>query len=191
MRALRVLLAVLCFALPWSVMADESDMAKYQATVAEFKKSPVAAQYFSTAYGYAVFPTIGKGGLGIGGGGGSGGVFEGGKLIGKSSTVQLSFGLQAGGQAYSQVIFFKDKRSLDEFTSGNFEFGADASAVAITAGASATAGTSGTSASSGVSKESASATLQYNKGMAVLTLAKGGLMYQAALAGQKYSFKKP
>jgi lipid-binding SYLF domain-containing protein len=172
-------------------MAEESDMAKYQATVAELKKSPVAAQYFAAAYGYAVFPTIGKGGLGIGGGGGSGGVFEGGNYIGKSSTVQLSIGLQAGGQAYSQVVFFKDKRSLDEFTSGNFEFGADASAIAITAGANATASTTGTGASTNTSQSNAKASLQYHKGMAVLTLAKGGLMYQAALAGQKYSFKKP
>jgi lipid-binding SYLF domain-containing protein len=93
--------------------------------------------------------------------------------------VQLSFGLQAGGQAYSQVTFFKDKRSLDEFTSGNFEFGADASAIAMTAGANATAGAAGTGASN-TSQSNAKAGLHYNKGMAVLTL-----------AGQTYSFKKP
>jgi lipid-binding SYLF domain-containing protein len=105
--------------------------------------------------------------------------------------VQLSIGLQAGGQAYSQVIFLQDKRAFDEFTSGNFEFGADASAIAITAGANASAGTTGTSASANTSsKDGANAVAKYNKGMAVLTLAKGGLMYQAAIAGQKYGFKK-
>jgi lipid-binding SYLF domain-containing protein len=191
MRILRVLLSCVCVALFFPALAADDKMAKYQETIATFKQSDTAKKYFATAYGYAVFPTIGKGGLGIGGGGGSGGVFQGGKLIGESSTIQLSIGLQAGGQAYSQVIFLQDKRSFDEFISGNFEFGADASAIAITAGANASAGTTGTSASANTgSKDGGNATAQYNKGIAVLTLAKGGLMYQAALAGQKYSFEK-
>jgi lipid-binding SYLF domain-containing protein len=104
--------------------------------------------------------------------------------------VQVSIGFQLGGQAYSQMVFFKDKRAFDEFTSTGFEFGADASAVAITAGANASAGTSGTSASASTSVESGKATARYVKGMAVLVMTKGGLMYQAALAGQKYTFTK-
>jgi lipid-binding SYLF domain-containing protein len=166
-------------------------MEKYQETINTFKQSDTGKQYFATAYGYAVFPTIGKGGLGIGGGGGKGGVFEAGNLVGTSSTYQVSIGLQAGGQAYSQIIFLQDKRSFDEFTSGNFEFGADASAVAITAGANASAGTAGTAASANTgSKDGGTVKSKYNKGMAVVTLAKGGLMYQAAIAGQKYNYEK-
>jgi len=192
MRTMHVRLACLCLALSVPVLAaDKTDMEKYQETMSTFKQSETAKKYFSTAYGYAVFPTIGKGGLGIGGGGGKGGVFEGGKLVGTSSTFQLSVGLQAGGQAYSQIIFLADKRAFDEFTSGNFEFGADASAVAITVGANASAGTTGTAISANKdSKDGANAKAHYNKGVAVLTLAKGGLMYQAAIAGQKYKFEK-
>ena len=103
--------------------------------------------------------------------------------------VQLSVGFQAGGQAYSQIVFFKDKRAYDEFTSGNFEFGAGASAVAITAAASAQAGSAGTSAGASVTKDQARTEGDFVKGMAVFTIAKGGLMYEAALAGQKFSFK--
>jgi lipid-binding SYLF domain-containing protein len=186
MRSMRIVFACLCLALATPAMAD-----KYQDTVANFKKSGIASKYFASSYGYAVFPTIGKGGLGIGGGGGKGAVFEGGKMIGHSTTLQLSIGLQMGGQAYSQIIFLKDKRAFDEFTSGTFEFGADASAVAITAGANAQTGTTGTSATASTNdKNSTSAGAEYYKGMAVLTLAKGGLMYQAAIAGQRYEFKK-
>jgi uncharacterized membrane protein len=93
-------------------------------------------QVFDNSYGYAVFPTIGKGGLGVGAAHGKGRVYAQGKYVGDTSMTQVSFGLQAGGQAYSQIIFFEDKRAFDEFTSGNFEFGAGVSAVAITAGAS-------------------------------------------------------
>jgi lipid-binding SYLF domain-containing protein len=192
MRTMRVALACLClvFFIP-AFAADKTAMEKYQETINTFKQSDVAKKYFANAYGYAVFPTIGKGGLGIGGGGGKGGVFQAGKLVGESTTFQLSIGLQAGGQAYSQIIFLADKRAFDDFTSGNFEFGADASAVAITAGANASAGTTGTAASANTgSKDGANATANYHKGMAVLTLAKGGLMYQAAIAGQKYNFEK-
>jgi lipid-binding SYLF domain-containing protein len=103
---------------------------------------------------------------------------------------QLSVGLQAGGQAYSEIIFFKDKAALDEFTTGNFEFGAGVSAIAITAGASATAGTSGSGAGASGSKEHASTAATYYKGMAIFTIAKGGLMYEASVSGQKFSFER-
>ena len=102
---------------------------------------------------------------------------------------QITVGFQLGGQVFSQVIFFEDKRSYDEFTSGNFEFGAQATAVALTAGVSASAG-SGAGASAGVSggQNNANATGSYRKGLAIYTLAKGGLMYEATLGGQKFSF---
>ena len=102
---------------------------------------------------------------------------------------QLTVGAQLGGQAYSEMIFFKDKGALDNFTGGNFEFGAQASAVAITAGASAQAGTSGASAAASGTKRHATTAAKYYKGMAVFTVAKGGLMYEASIGGQKFSYK--
>ena len=103
-----------------------------------FRQAGQSGEFFGKSYGYAVFPTIGKGGIGIGGARGKGRVYVGDKVIGNTTMTQLTVGLQLGGQAYSQIIFFEDKRALDEFTSGNFEFGAQATAVAITAGASHT-----------------------------------------------------
>jgi lipid-binding SYLF domain-containing protein len=137
-----------------------------------------------------LFPTIGKGGIGIGAAHGSGRVYEKGKYVGDTSMTQLSVGLQLGGQAYSQIIFFQNKSALDEFTSGNFEFGAQASAVAITAGASAQAGTAGTGAGASGNESHAGTAGGYQKGMAVFTVAKGGLMYEASIGGQKFSYKK-
>jgi lipid-binding SYLF domain-containing protein len=102
---------------------------------------------------------------------------------------QLSVGLQVGGQAYSQIIFFEDQRAFDDFTKGTFELGADASAVAIKAGASAQAGTAGPSASKSMNKDEAIAKAKYHKGFAVFTIAKGGAMAEAAVAGQKFSYK--
>lgn len=162
---------------------------EYRTTLENFKKSPETNHFFNSAYGYVVFPTIGKGGLGLGAAYGKGQVYKHGKAVGKTSVSQLSVGFQAGGQAYSQIIFLKDKRAFDEFTSGNFEFGAGASAVAITASVQAQAGSTGVSSSAGTDANSTKQnTAKYRKGMAVMTLAKGGFMYEAALAGQKYSY---
>src|SRR3569833_210864 len=119
---------------------------KYVDTIALFKNAGESANFFKTAYGYAVFPTIGKGGFIVGGAHGYGHVYEKGKYIGNTTVTQLSVGFQAGGQAYSQIVFFEDKRALEEFTNGNFEFAAGVSAVAITAAAGGTAGTTGASA---------------------------------------------
>lgn len=136
------------------------------------------------------FQPIGKGGIGIGGAHGKGRVFVNGQSIGETKMSQLSIGLQLGGQAYSQIIFFENQAALDNFTSGNFEFSAGASAIAITASAQAQAGTSGSSANAGSSSENSNqAGITYNNGMAVVTMGKGGLMYEASIAGQKYSFK--
>jgi lipid-binding SYLF domain-containing protein len=162
---------------------------KYVDTIALFKNAGESANFFNTAYGYAVFPTIGKGGLIVGGAHGTGHVYEKGKYIGNTSMTQLSVGFQAGGQAYSQIIFFEDKRALDEFTNGNFEFEAGVSAVAITAAAGGTAGTTGASAgASGSKKDATTVGSSYYKGMAVFTIVKGGAMYQATVAGQKFTF---
>lgn len=161
----------------------------YSNAIKVFKDSPVVEPYFNKSYGHAVFPTIGKGGIGIGGAHGSGQVYQGGKLTGKTTMTQLTIGWQLGGQAYSQIIFFEDKRAYDDFTSGNFEFGAQASAVAITAGAQAQAGTAGTGASASPGGSAGSqAQTKFHNGMAVFTRAKGGLMYEATIGGQKFSF---
>ena len=143
---------------------------KVATAIANFKSNdPGMKVFFDKAYGYAVFPTVAKGGFGIGGAYGKGEVFKKGKLIGYSSLTQLTIGFQLGGQAYSEIIFFKDKKTLDDFKGGNFEFGAQASAVAATAGVSADA--------------------DYNNGVAIFTIVKGGLMYEASVGGQKFSYK--
>ncbi len=163
---------------------------KYAETIDLFKNAGESAAFFKNCYGYAVFPTIGKGGFIVGGAHGSGRVYEKGKYIGNTSVTQVSVGFQAGGQAYSQIVFFEDKRALDEFTNGNFEFEAGVSAVAITAAAGANAGTSGASANaSGGKKDATTVGTSYYKGMAVFTIVKGGAMYQATVAGQKFTFE--
>jgi len=161
----------------------------YTDTIKIFKDAGQSGEFFKTAYGYAVFPTIGKGGVGIGGAHGRGRVYVGDKHVGNTRMTQVTIGAQLGGQAYSQIIFFEDKRAFDEFTSGNFEFGAQATAVAITAGASAAATTTGRSAGASAGKSDAKTVGAYIKGMVVFTVAKGGLMYEASIGGQKFSYK--
>ncbi len=179
-----------CIAMTLFALAAQPAVAdNYSDTTALFKNAGASAAYFRSSYGYAVFPTIGKGGFVVGGAHGTGRVYQKGKYIGDTSMTQLSVGLQLGGQAYSEMIFFEDKRSLDEFTSGNFEFSGNVSAVAITAGASASAGTGGTTAGASGGKKDATTAGDYQKGLAVFTIAKGGLMYEASVSGQKFSYK--
>ncbi len=160
----------------------------YSDTVTLFKNAGESASFFSHCYGYAVFPTIGKAGLVVGGAHGKGRVYEHGRYVGDASVTQLSVGLQAGGQAYSQIVFFEDPRAFKDFTSGDFEFGADVSAVAITAAAEASAGTSGASAGASGGRKDAVTAGSYHNGLAVFTIVKGGAMYQATVAGQKFKF---
>jgi lipid-binding SYLF domain-containing protein len=153
--------------------------------LSKFKELGDVPQMIKESYGYAVLPTIGKGGIGIGGAGGSGCVYEEGVHTGNVKMGQVTIGFQLGGQAYSQIILFQNKDTHDEFTSGNFEFGADATAVALTYGAAAGADTQGASASAGDTKAVGS----WKRGMAIYTLAKGGLMYEASVGGQKYKYE--
>lgn len=154
-------------------------------TLSKFREMGNVSEMFAESYGYAVLPTIGKGGIGIGGAGGTGCVFAGGKHTGKVSMGQVTIGFQLGGQAYSQIILFKNSDVYQDFTKGQFEFGADATAVAFTYGAQAGASTKGSSASAGDTKGIG----MWKRGMAVFTLAKGGLMYEASIGGQKFNFK--
>jgi lipid-binding SYLF domain-containing protein len=162
---------------------------EYDATIELFKHAGESAVFFSNCYGYAVFPTIGAGALGVGGARGKGQVYVHDRPVGETTMTQLSIGFQAGGKAYSQIIFFENKRDLDEFESGKFEFNAGASAIAITSSASASVGTD--RLSSEASRESTDATTNgnYQTGMAVFTIAKGGLMFAANIAGEKFSYK--
>jgi lipid-binding SYLF domain-containing protein len=140
------------------------------AVIAKFKeKDPGLEKTFQEAYGYAVFPTVGKGGIGIGGARGKGWVYEGGALVGRSTLTQVSIGFQLGGQAYSEIVFLRDKPAFEGFTSGRLKLDAQASAVAVTA--------------------RAAADLPWHNGVAVVTMAKGGLMYEASVGGQKFSYK--
>jgi len=165
-------------------MADD-----YSDTIAVFRKASQSKSYFASSHGYAVFPTIGKGGAVVGAAYGKGRVYERGHYVGDVSMTQLSVGAQLGGQAFSEMIFFQDKRALDEFTKGEFEFNAEASAVAITAGASAQAGTGGATAGKSITTDRAEVAGGYRSGMAIFTIAKGGLMYEATVAGQKFDYK--
>ena len=173
-----------------SVIGQAALADSYSDTVKAFREAGETTTFFSNAYGYAVFPTIGKGGIGIGGAHGKGRVYAQGSHTGNVSMTQVTLGFQLGGQAFSQMIFFEDERSFREFTSGNFEFSAQMTAVAITAGVSAETNTGGgmSAGASGGRNDAATAHAGYRKGMAAFTIAKGGLMYEASLGGQKFSY---
>jgi len=171
-----------------SPMAHGAD--EYSGTIKVFKGSSEVKEFFGKSYGYAVFPKIAKGGLVVGASHGKGKVYKGGVVTGTTSMTQVTIGFQAGGEAFSQIIFFQDKRAYEEFISGNFEFGAQVQAVAITAGAQAQAGSAGSSAgASGGTQSAGTQRASYHKGMAVFTKAIGGLMYEASIGGQKFSYE--
>ena len=151
--------------------SDESELiSSAQATIATFKKTdPKIDKFFGSSVGYAVFPTIGKGGFVVGGAGGDGVLFVGGKPAGKASMGQASVGLQLGGQTFSEIIFFENASTLNDFKNGNFALAAQASAVALSAGAAAAA--------------------NYEHGVAIFTATKTGLMYEASVGGQKFGYK--
>ena len=181
----RFLLPLLLALLPAApALADD-----YADALKTFRNASQSKHYLDKAYGYALFPTIGKGGVGLGAAHGSGRVYVKGKHVGDTTMNQVSVGLQLGGQAFSQIIFFEDERAFREFTGGNFEFGAEASAVAITAAAGGQAGMGGARAGASGGKNDAAGVSKYYKGFAIFTIAKGGLMYQAAVSGQKFSYK--
>ncbi|RKP57693.1 YSC84-related protein [Pararobbsia silviterrae] len=183
---LKRLLSTLAIVLLLPVSSAWAD--NYADTLTVFKNAGESGSLLQSAYAYALFPSIGKGGVGIGGAHGKGRVYEKGKHIGDTSMTQITVGLQLGGQVYSELILFEDEAALKNFTQGNFEFGADANAIAITAAAGAQAGTTGTSTNASGGKNDAKTSGGFRKGMAVFTVAKGGLMYEASVGGQKFSY---
>jgi lipid-binding SYLF domain-containing protein len=152
-----------------SALADDT-VAEARETVAVFRKTdPSLEGFFKNAPGYVVFPTVNKGAFIVGGAGGSGVLFESGKPIGRSSIGQVTAGLQAGGQAYSEIIFFENTAELSDFKKGNFGLAAQVSAVALSAGSGANA--------------------KYRSGVAVFTVTKTGLMVEASVAGQWFHYE--
>lgn len=176
MRKLAPIILCFCF-LTFSLSAmgwtpdpnNEMDLRVQSAILTAKEKDPGLEAWFDSAAGYAVFPRVGKAGIGIGGARGKGIVIAGDEAIGEVTLTQLTYGLQLGGQVYIELIFFKDEAALTNFTRGEFELGAQVSAVALTAGASAD--------------------VDYSKGVAVFTIAEGGLMYEASVGGQKFNYK--
>lgn len=187
MKRIPVLLIMVLF---FGISTAVAEIKDYSNTINVFQDSPALAKFFNNSYGYAVFPTIGKVGYVVGGSYGEGQVYLGGKVTGKTTVIEGSIGFQIGAKAFSQIIFFQDKRAYDEFTSGNFEFGATAQATAVTAGAEVRAGTGGTSAGASAGpKTGVQAETDYVKGMATFVHAKGGLMYEFSLGGQRFTFE--
>lgn len=147
------------------VMLERTDL-----TISEFKEQdPSLEEWFRDSYGYAVFPRVSKGAAGIGGAHGDGLLFVQGDPVGTASLSQATVGLQLGGQAYRELIFFRNKEAVDRFKRGDLEFSAQASAVAASSGAAANA--------------------DYDKGVAVFTTTIGGLMYEASIGGQSFDYK--
>jgi len=187
-RTLKTLARICLVAAGLAVLAGPAHADSYSDTIRLFKNAGASAWFFRSSYGYAVFPTVGKAGFIVGGAHGKGRVYRHGRRVGDTTVTQVSVGFQAGGQAYSEIIFFQTKLDLARFESGKFALGAQASAVAITAAASASTSTEGTSAGASGTEANATTTGRYQDGIAVFTIAKGGLMYEAAVAGQKFTF---
>ena len=133
------------------------------------KEHPAMVKHFNSAYAYAYFPKITKGGLGVGGAGGKGLVVEQGSVIGSSSLMQATIGLQAGGQTYSELILFENKAALDRFTNEKYKLSAGASAVAL--------------------KSGTGAELAYQDGVSIFTKSLGGVMAEASVGTQKFKFE--
>lgn len=159
-----------CATAPTTERARENLVQEAGYTLTEFKNSDLNIKdHINNAYGYAVFPTVGKGGVGVGGAYGRGVVYQQGTPIGYCDLSQGSIGLQLGGQKYSELILFENKIALDRFKTGEFALAAQASAVAAASGAGANA--------------------KYNDGVIVYTLGEKGLMYEASVGGQKFDFQ--
>jgi len=167
MKSKFTIITLFLIAFSFNSYAQKDVSEKSTEAIKEFKHTnDKIGKYFSSAYGYAVFPSVGKGGLGVGGAAGNGTIYRGGAIVGDCKMSQVTIGFQAGGQAYSEVIFFESADAYNRFVGDKFEFAAQTSAVAVTAGASFDVG--------------------YRDGILVFTMAKGGLMYEASVGGQKF-----
>ncbi len=167
MKIKTIVLTVLCLVLTNSSFSQKDVSKKSLEAIENFKKTNNDInQLFNTAYGYAVFPAVGKGGIGVGAATGNGTIYKDGHVLGNCKLTQVTIGLQAGGQSYQEVIFFENKKAFDRFTSNKFEFASQVSAIALKSGVSLDA--------------------EYRDGVIVITQAIGGLMYEASVGGQKF-----
>jgi len=154
----------------FGVQADEDLRADTQQTLEQFKTADSTIQkFFTNSAGYAIFPSVGKGGFIVGGARGKGLVYEKDNLIGQATLTQASIGAQVGGQSFAELIFFETPAALEDFKAGKFEMSAEASAVAV--------------------RQGASSAVPYKQGIAVFTLPKKGLMVSASVGGQKFKFE--
>lgn len=165
---------LMLFMVPLSMMAQDDKQDRLMedsknAKAAFIKTDKDMQSFFDKSYGYVIFPNVGKGAAGVGGAAGSGIVYEKGKAIGSARLIQVTVGMQLGGQAYREVIFFENKSEFDRFKEDKFEFAAQTSAVAAASGVSANA--------------------KYREGVLVFTEEKAGLMYEASVGGQKFNYK--
>ena len=159
-----MVLAFLSFWTPASAQTDKKDKKLVEDSkegIKDFKHTDAdMSKLFSSAYGYVIFPNVGKGAVGVGGASGGGTVFEKGAIVGKAQMTQVTIGFQFGGQAYREIIFFEDKATLDKFKENEIEF------------------------------SGASASAKYASGIMIFTQQKGGLMYEASVGGQKFKYTK-
>jgi lipid-binding SYLF domain-containing protein len=161
------LIALLLVVATVTLFSQKNDVGEANEAITNFKKTNSEIEnFFTSAYGYAVLPGIGKGGLGVGGAAGKGTVYQGGTPVADTKMTQVTIGFQAGGQKYAEVIFFEDEKAYKRFVSNKFEFAAQVSAVALKSGVSLDA--------------------KYTDGMLVFTIPIGGLMYEASIGGQKF-----
>jgi len=168
-KRVTVLAAVLAAAVA-SAWAADSLQSEAQQAIQTFKqKDPTLDTYFNTAAGYAVFPGVTEGGFIVGGARGKGVVYQNGKAIGQATVTKATIGAQAGGQSFSEIIFFQTPETLRQFKSSNFELSAGVGGV--------------------VAAEGAAQTAAYQQGVAVFTLPKSGVMGKAAIGGQKFKFQ--
>jgi len=190
MKSLRTMGLLLTFTLILPLAVHAQQVKDFSNTINTFKSSPQLQWFFDNSYGYAVFPAVGKAALIVGGGYGQGQVYRSGRVTGTTELVQASVGLQWGGQAFSEIIFFRDQWAYDLFTRGDFAFDANASAVAVTVGAQAKASTAGSSASATAGPQTGALSQSYyaSNGMATFVYTRGGLMAELALGGQKFIY---
>jgi len=167
MKTKITMISILLVAFSMTGLSQDNDVDEARKAITEFKETNSDInEFFNSAYGYAIFPGIGKGGLGVGGAAGKGTVFKGGAPVADCKMSQVTIGFQAGGQKYAEVIFFENVEAYERFVSNKFEFAAQVSAVALKSGVSLDA--------------------EYADGMLVFTMAIGGLMYEASIGGQKF-----
>jgi lipid-binding SYLF domain-containing protein len=158
-----------CTTVPQTYEAKAVQSAQITETIAVFKeKDPEIQRFFDSSYGYAVLPKVAKGAFWLGGAYGKGQVYEKGKMVGFCDMKQATLGLSFGGEYFREIIFFRDKVDLDKFRSEEYTFSAQATGVAATAGAAAKA--------------------DYKAGMVVFITTDKGLMVDASLGGQKFTY---